>query len=286
MDEPDGPGRRRSRSGSGYTVSSTEGAAAVAVADDDDAPPATPEIAITGGAAVDRGRRGDLHRDGQSGARGGADGELRRVGTSGSDFVADGDEGRRPLIIPAGAADATFTVVKVDDAVEESDGLVTVTVTAGTGYTVLLPRCPPFSNPSGGQFADPGLDSNRPDPKIIGSACVASRLAAHNPLKIKPLASRSPCFGSSTRRETVPERPRYVLLVSDPERETKVSLLDQHRGVAQAGLVRSAEAGNAANAPGLGPAPAGDAARAVGFDGSGRDIEGSALADPVARCRS
>ena len=42
----------------------------------------------------------------------------------------------------------------------------------------------------------------------------------------------------------MPERPRYVLLVSDPERKTKVSLPGQHRGVAQAGLVRSAEVGN------------------------------------------
>ena len=44
--------------------------------------------------------------------------------------------------------------------------------------------------------------------------------------------------------------------------------------------VRGLRAAPLAVLVGLEPAPAGDAARAVGFDGSGRDIEVSALADP------
>ena len=53
---------------------------------------------------------------------------------------------------------------------------------------------------------------------------------------------RSQCpLDQDPERKQVPERPRYVLLVSDPERDSKVSLPGQHRGVAQAGLVRSAE---------------------------------------------
>ena len=56
-------------------------------------------------------------------------------------------------------------------------------------------------------------------------------------------------FGSGPGWQTTPERPRYVLLVSDPERETKVSLPGQHRGVAQAGLFRSAEVTNVVMPP-------------------------------------
>ena len=104
--------------------------------------------------------------------------------------------------------------------------------------------------------SDPIHGSRRLDPATTSSAILISR-----PLRLKLLADShltqdDPQFGSRPVRRTTPERPRYVLLVADPERETEVSLPGQHRGVAQAGLVRSAE-GECGNAPddGRGPSP-------------------------------
>ena len=55
---------------------------------------------------------------------------------SGSDFVASGNEGSQTVTINANTTSATYSVPTVADATDETSGSVTVTVTAGTGYTV------------------------------------------------------------------------------------------------------------------------------------------------------
>ena len=57
---------------------------------------------------------------------------------AGSDFVALSDEGTRTVTLPT-AGTATVTVATVDDGTQESDGAVTVSVAAGSGYTVGAP---------------------------------------------------------------------------------------------------------------------------------------------------
>ena len=52
------------------------------------------------------------------------------------DYLDAGDEGRKTLTFPAGASSATWSVPTVDDGAAESDGLVTVSILAGTGYTI------------------------------------------------------------------------------------------------------------------------------------------------------
>ena len=59
---------------------------------------------------------------------------------AGSDHVAADDEGSRSATIAKGATEAVFSVPTVDDAVDEPDGSVTVSVVAGAGYTVSSSR--------------------------------------------------------------------------------------------------------------------------------------------------
>ena len=54
----------------------------------------------------------------------------------GSDFVASGDEGAKTVTINANTTSVTHTVPTVDDSTDENNGDVTVTLAAGTGYTV------------------------------------------------------------------------------------------------------------------------------------------------------
>lgn len=54
----------------------------------------------------------------------------------GQDFVASDEEGNKEVVIPAGSSAATYTVATTDDDVDERDGMVTVTIESGEGYTV------------------------------------------------------------------------------------------------------------------------------------------------------
>ena len=79
-DEADGSVTATVNTGSGYTVSSGNGAATVAVADDDDPLPATPEISISAGSGITEGSDGQLHHHRQPDATGGAVvGQRKRV---------------------------------------------------------------------------------------------------------------------------------------------------------------------------------------------------------------
>ncbi|MYD98629.1 MAG: hypothetical protein F4X98_14770, partial [Gammaproteobacteria bacterium] len=53
-----------------------------------------------------------------------------------SDFVAAGDEGDKTVTITSSATTATYSVTTQNDSTDEPNGDVTVTVAAGTGYTV------------------------------------------------------------------------------------------------------------------------------------------------------
>ena len=132
-DEPDGSVTVTVNDGAGYTVGSP--ASGTVSIEDDDLPP--PVVSITakatsateGGAAAftvtaDRAPDADLTVT------------LAVSEAAGSDHVAADDEGSRSVTIATGETEAVFSVATVDDAVDEPDGSVTVTVNDGAGYTV------------------------------------------------------------------------------------------------------------------------------------------------------
>ena len=132
-DEADGSVTATVNAGSGYTVSSTQGAATVGVADDDDAP--VPEVSVTAGAGVTEG--GDATFTVTASPAPAADLAVSVTVTASGDYGAA--TGARTVTVPA-TGSATLTVGTTDDSADEADGSVTATVNAGGGYTVSATR--------------------------------------------------------------------------------------------------------------------------------------------------
>ena len=133
VDEPDGSLSVTVDAGTGYTVGSPA-TRTVSVADDDDAPPATPELSLSAGSAVDEG--------GNAGFTVTADPAPATdltvtwtVAQSGEYLDAPG-AGSRTVTLAAGDTSVTLSVSTVDDAADEADGSVSVTLGTGTGYNV------------------------------------------------------------------------------------------------------------------------------------------------------
>ena len=131
VDEADGSVTATVNTGSGYTVSSSAGSANVAVADDDTAPPATPEVSISGGSGITEGGDATFTITANP-----APAAALSVSVN---VAQSGDFGVTPssqtVTIPI-TGSATLTVATSDDSVDEADGSVTATVNIGTGYTV------------------------------------------------------------------------------------------------------------------------------------------------------
>ena len=131
VDEADGSVTATLNSGTGYTVSSGNGAATVAVSDDDDPLPATPEISITAGAGVTEGGTASFTIT--------ASPTPASALTVGVTVSQSGDygatTGAQTVTIPTGSS-YTLTVSTSDDSTDEADGSVTASVNTGTGYTV------------------------------------------------------------------------------------------------------------------------------------------------------
>ena len=128
-DETDGSVTATVNAGSGYTVSSTQGAATVAVADDDDAP--TPVVSVTAGSGVTEG--GDAVFTVTASPAPSANLGVSVTVSQSGDYGAT--TGQRTVTIPP-TGSATLTVGTTDDDADETDGSVTATVNAGSGYTV------------------------------------------------------------------------------------------------------------------------------------------------------
>ena len=138
-DETDGSVSVTVDAGDGYTVG-TPSSGTVAIADDD-LPPPTPDpvVTVAAGAGVTEG--GDALFTVTADRAPGADLAVTLTVTeaAGSDFVAADAEGARTVTIEAGESAATLTVATDNDAADEANGSVSVTVDAGTGYTVGTP---------------------------------------------------------------------------------------------------------------------------------------------------
>ena len=132
-DEADGAVSVTVDAGDGYTVGDPA-SGTVSIADDDLPPPmvsiaATAASVTEGGAAAftltaDRAPEADLPVT------------LAVAETGGGDHVAADDEGPATAVITKGTTAAVFSIATVDDETHEPDGAVTVTLTAGEGYTV------------------------------------------------------------------------------------------------------------------------------------------------------
>ena len=127
-DEPDGSIEAAVGPGSGYTVGSSA-TASVAVSDNDDPP--VPEVNITASAGGTEGGSATFTLTATP-----APASALVVGVT---VAATGDygvtAGDRNVTIPTGGS-ATLTVATTDDSVDEPNGAVTVTLNAGSGYTV------------------------------------------------------------------------------------------------------------------------------------------------------
>ncbi len=128
-DETDGSVTATVNAGSGYTVSSSQGAATVAVSDNDDA--STPVVSVTAGSGVTEG--GDATFTVTASPAPAADLAVSLTVSQSGDYGAT--TGQRTVTIPTSGS-ATVTITTTDDDVDEADGSVTATVNAGSGYTV------------------------------------------------------------------------------------------------------------------------------------------------------
>ena len=128
-DETDGSVTATVNAGSGYTVSSTQGAATVAVSDNDDAP--TPVVSVTAGGGITEG--GSASFTVTASPAPAADLAVSVTVSQSGDYGAT--TGQRTVTIPTSGS-ATVTITTTDDDVDETDGSVTLTINAGSGYTV------------------------------------------------------------------------------------------------------------------------------------------------------
>ena len=129
-DESDGSVSVTLDAGTGYTVAAGQASATVAVRDDDE-----PVVGIAAGAGVTEGTSAAFTVTANPAPVAPLDVTLT-VGQSG-DFAAAGEVGSKTVTIPTSGS-VTVEVATVNDATDEPDGAVSVTVVAGTGYTVAV----------------------------------------------------------------------------------------------------------------------------------------------------
>ena len=127
IDEADGSIAATVTAGTGYTVGSVA-TASVVVRDDE-----VPTVSIAGGSAVTEG--GDVVFTLTASPAPAANLAVTVSVSENGNFAASGQTGARTVNIGTGGT-VTFTVATEDDDVDEADGSIAATVTAGTGYTV------------------------------------------------------------------------------------------------------------------------------------------------------
>ena len=126
-DEPDGSVTATLQSGSGYTVSSSNGAATVSVADDD----ATPEVNVTSAVSGPEGQ--DVTFTLTANPAPGANLPVSVTVTASGDYGVS--TGTWVETIPTGGS-VVVTLTTTDDSTDEPNGSVTLTLNGGSGYTV------------------------------------------------------------------------------------------------------------------------------------------------------
>ena len=129
--KPNGSVTATVSSGTGYTVGSPA-TATVAVSDNDPTPQGTPVVRIAAGAGVTEGANAVFTLTASPTPT--ASITVNVAVTQSGDFATSGQAGARPVTIGTGGT-ATLTVATDDDGTDETNGSITATVQAGTGYT-------------------------------------------------------------------------------------------------------------------------------------------------------
>ena len=119
--------------GTGYTVATGKGSATVAVRDND-ATPATPELSLRAGSAVDEGGNATFTVTADPAPQ--SDLTIAWTVAQSGEYLDAPGAGHRTVTLAAGATSVALSVATVDDAADEADGSVSVTLGTGTGYTV------------------------------------------------------------------------------------------------------------------------------------------------------
>ena len=228
-DEADGSVTATVSAGTGYTVSATAGTAAVAVADDDPPPaPVAPEVSVAAGGGVTEG--------GDAVFTVTADPAPTVPLTVDVTVAQSGDFGVSPgshaVTVPISGS-ATLTVATVNDSVDETDGSVTATVDAGTGYTVSA-----TASSASVAVADDDDPAPPPPPPVVPEVAVAAGggvteggdavftvtadPAPSAPLTVAVSVAQSGDFGAATgtRQVTVPATGSATLTVSTADDST------------------------------------------------------------------
>ena len=135
MDEANGSVSATVSSGTGYTVGSSSSASVTVNDNDEPPPPPTPVVTITGGSAITEGGNARFTLTATPAPSASLNVSVNVADDADSDFVASGNEGARTVAIPTGGT-VSFTVVTVDDELDEANGSISATVSSGTGYTV------------------------------------------------------------------------------------------------------------------------------------------------------
>ena len=199
-DETDGSVTATVNAGSGYTVSSSQGAATVAVSDNDDAP--TPVVSVTAGSGVTEG--GDATFTVTASPAPASNLAVSVTVSQSGDYGAT--TGQRTVTVPT-TGSATLTVSTTDDDADETDGSVTATVNAGSGYTV--------SSTQGAATVGVSDNDDAPTPEVSVSAgsgvteggdavfTVTASPAPSSNLAVSVTVSQSGDYGATTGRRTV-----------------------------------------------------------------------------------
>ena len=199
-DETDGSVTATVNAGSGYTVSSTQGAATVAVSDNDDAP--TPVVSVTAGSGVTEG--GDATFTVTASPAPSSNLDVSVTVSQSGDYGAT--TGQRTVTIPT-TGSVTLTVGTTDDSADETDGSVTATVNAGSGYTV--------SSSQGAATVGVSDNDDAPTPVVSVTAgswvteggdavfTVTASPAPSSNLAVSVTVSQSGDYGATTGKRTV-----------------------------------------------------------------------------------
>ena len=132
-DEADGSVSVTLGTGTGYTVATGKGSAAVTVRDND-VTFATPELSLSAGSAVDEGGNATFTVTADPAPA--TDLTIAWTVAQSGEYLAAPGAGSRTETLKAGKTSVALSVATMDDAADEADGSVSVTLGAGTGYTV------------------------------------------------------------------------------------------------------------------------------------------------------
>ena len=103
-------------------------------AEEEQAPPATPELSLSAGSAVDEGGNATFTVTADPAPA--TDLTIAWTVAQSGEYLAAPGAGSRTATLAAGATSVALSVDTVDDAADEADGSVSVTLGTGTGYTI------------------------------------------------------------------------------------------------------------------------------------------------------